>query len=250
MAKVGEGGFSKKIRSSRVISRRVSCSTSVNGQKWVLNEKSSRKAKTTKEISNMKNRNTEFVAVLVVLAFALAPVIQARPDADSGLFSLAPNEALRPTPMPRARPTPAPRPDGDPVALAANEGVSTNSEASSVGPEGSQDVQLPAVTIYSTGDVTRGKTGSFVLRMNPQLLLGGTYVNFSVSGTAVPGVDYVALVSPAYIGSSGYAVLLIKALPDPRGPADRQSYSVEVKLDSGLGYALGQPSSATMWIKP
>jgi hypothetical protein len=249
MAKVGEGGFSKKMRSSRVIPRRVSCSTSVNGQKWVLNEENSRKAKTRKAINNMKNRNTEFVAVLVVLAFALAPVIRARPEPDSGHFSLAANEALRPTPMPRAHPTPAPRPDGDPVARAANEGVSTNSEASSVGPEGSQDVQLPAVTIYSTGDVTRGKTGSFVLRMNPQLL-GGTYVNFSVSGTAVPGVDYVALVSPAYIGPSGYAVLLIKALPDPRGPANRQSYSVEVKLDSGLGYALGQPSSATMWIKP
>jgi len=198
----------------------------------------------------MKNRNTEFVAILVVLAFPLAPVVQAGPEPDSGHFSFAANEALRPTPMPRARPTPAPRPDGDRVTLAANEGVSANSEASSVGPEGSQDVQLPAVTIHSAGDVSRGETGSFVLSMNPQLRLGGTYVNFSVSGTAVPGVDYVALVSPTYIGPSGYAVLLIKALPDPRGPADRQSYSVEVKLDSGPGYMVGQPSFATMWIRP
>jgi hypothetical protein len=86
--------------------------------------------------------------------------------------------------------------------------------------------------------------------MNPQLLLGGTYVNFSVSGTAIPGVDYVALVSPAYIGPSGYGTILVKTLPDPRGPADRQSYSVVVKVDSGLGYAIGQPSSATMWIRP
>jgi len=112
------------------------------------------------------------------------------------------------------------------------------------------DQQLPVVTIYSTGNVNRGKTGSFVLSMNPKLMLGGTYVNFSVSGTAVPGVDYVALVSPASVGPSGYAVLLIKALPDRRAPADRQSYSVEVKLDSGQGYALGQPDSATMWIRP
>ena len=59
---------------------------------------------------------------------------------------------------------------------------------SSTGP---QDVQLPVITIYSAGDVARGKTGSFVLDMNPPVLLGGTYVNFSVSGTAIPGVDYV-----------------------------------------------------------
>jgi len=108
----------------------------------------------------------------------------------------------------------------------------------------------PTITIHSAGNILRGETGSFVLEMKPVPMFGGMYVNFSVSGTAIPGVDYVALVSPAYIGPSGYAVLLIKALPDPRGPADRQSYSVEVKLDSGLGYALGQPSSATMWIKP
>src|SRR5215471_7476364 len=85
--------------------------------------------------------------------------------------------------------------------------------------------QLPIVTINSTGDVTRGQTGSFVLAMKPALAFGGTYVNFSVSGTAIPGVDYVALVSPAYIGHSGYATLLVQTLPDPRGTFDRQAYS-------------------------
>jgi hypothetical protein len=59
---------------------------------------------------------------------------------------------------------------------------------SSASPE---DATLPVVTIHSTGDVTRGKTGSFVLNLNPPLMFGGTYVNFSVSGTAIPGVDYV-----------------------------------------------------------
>jgi hypothetical protein len=117
-------------------------------------------------------------------------------------------------------------------------------------PEGAQDQQMPIVTIHSTGNVTRGKTGSFVLSMNPQLLLGGTYVNFSVSGTAIPGVDYVALVAPAYIGQSGYGTILVQTLPNSRGSADLQSYSVVVTLDPGLGYAVGQPSSATMWIKP
>jgi hypothetical protein len=113
-----------------------------------------------------------------------------------------------------------------------------------------QDVQLPAITIYSTGDVVRGKTGSFVLNMNPPLLLGGTYVNFKVSGTAIPGVDYTALISPGYIGQSGYAVLSVKTLPDPRGSFNAQAYSVVVTLEPGAGYRVGEPSSATIWIKP
>ena len=112
-----------------------------------------------------------------------------------------------------------------------------------------EDQQLPVVTIHSTGDVTRGKTGTFVLNMNP-VLLGGMYVNFAVSGTAIPGVDYVPLVSPAYIGQSGYGVLLVQTLPDPRASAVRQAYSVAVTLEPGLGYVLGQPSSATMMIEP
>jgi hypothetical protein len=117
-------------------------------------------------------------------------------------------------------------------------------------PPTSQDEQRPVITIHSTDNVPRGKTGSFVLDMRPVLMLGGTYVNFSVSGTAVSGVDYVSLVSPAYIGQSGYGAILVQTLPDPRGLANHQSYSVVVTLEPGLGYAVGTPSSATMWIKP
>ena len=103
--------------------------------------------------------------------------------------------------------------------------------------------------IQSTGNVTRGKTGSFVLHMVPGLG-GGTYVNFSVSGTAIPGVDYVPLVSPAYIGPSGYGVIQVHTLPDPRASSIHRSYSVVVTLENGAGYALGAPSSAQMMIKP
>jgi len=113
-----------------------------------------------------------------------------------------------------------------------------------------EDAKLPVVTINSTGDVTRGQTGSFVLAMNPALAFGGTYVNFSVSGTAVPGVDYVALASPAHIGQSGYGTLLVQTLPDPRGTFNRQAYSVVVTLKPGPGYAIGEPSSAKMMIEP
>ena len=115
--------------------------------------------------------------------------------------------------------------------------------------------EFPTVTVHSTGNVTRGKTGSFVLDMRQTTssekgdIPYYPYVNFSVSGTAIPGVDYVAIVSPAYIGS-GYGVILVKTLPNPRGQSSNQAYSVVVTLDAGLGYSVGQPSTATMWIKP
>src|SRR5262245_66172939 len=86
-----------------------------------------------------------------------------------------------------------------------------------------QDEQPPVVTVHSTGDVIRGKTGSFVVDMNPRVMFGGTYVNFSVSGTAIPGVDYLPLVSPAYIGQSGYGVILVQTLPDRRASSIRQA---------------------------
>ena len=110
--------------------------------------------------------------------------------------------------------------------------------------------QAPVISIHSTDNVIRGKIGSFVLDMNPQLMFGGTYVNFSVSGTAIPGVDYRTFVSPAYIGQSGYGVILVQTLPDPRGSANHQAYSIVVTLEPGAGYALGQARSAQMWIKP
>jgi hypothetical protein len=113
-----------------------------------------------------------------------------------------------------------------------------------------QDLQLPVSSIHSAGDVTRGKTGSLVLNMNPPMLPGGGYVNFSVSGTAIPGVDYVPLVSPAYVGPSGYGVLFVQTLPDPRASSSRKAYSVVVTLESAPGYAVAEPKSARMMIKP
>ena len=122
--------------------------------------------------------------------------------------------------------------------------------------------QLPVVSIHSAGDVTRGKTGSFVLDMSQSASSEKAYipyfpyVNFKVSGTAIPGVDYVALVSPAYVGPDGFGVILVKTLPDPRGSFSRQTYSVVVTLEPGVGYTLGPPgatggaTSAEINIKP
>jgi len=81
------------------------------------------------------------------------------------------------------------------------------------------------------------------------VVFGGTYVNFSVSGSAIPGVDYIALVSPAYIGQSGYGVILVQTLPNRRAPA-LQSSSVMVTLEAAPGYQVGEPKSTQMMIKP
>jgi hypothetical protein len=159
----------------------------------------------------MKNQSTVVITIVSALAFALAPVTKAGPKPDGG-------------------PDPVPAPAAATAAIPA---------------------AVPAViTVHNTDNVTRGNTGSFVLDMKPALMFGGTYVNFKVSGTAIPGVDYVLLVSPAYIGKSGYGVIQVKTLPDPRGSSFRQAYSVIVTLAPGPGYAIGAASSATMWIKP
>jgi hypothetical protein len=113
-----------------------------------------------------------------------------------------------------------------------------------------EEDKVPIITIHGTEEaVLRGKTGSFVLSMNP-IMFGERYVNFKVSGTAIPGVDYVPLVSPDDVGKSGYGVILVQTLPDRRGPASRQSYSVVVTLEPGPGYAVGESRSAQMMIKP
>jgi len=116
--------------------------------------------------------------------------------------------------------------------------------------------QLLVATIHSSGDVNRGQTGSFVVDMRQSTssekgyLPYYPYINFSVSGTAIPGIDYIPLASPAQVGPDGYGVILVKTLADPRGSANRQSYSVVVTLETGLGYALGLPTTAKMIIKP
>ena len=107
----------------------------------------------------------------------------------------------------------------------------------------------PVVTIHSIDNVKRGQTGALVLNMKPARV-GGMYVKFSVSGSAVQGADYVALVSPAYIGRSGYAVIKIRTLPDVREVPSHEAFSVVVTLEDGAGYTVGQANSATLWIKP
>jgi hypothetical protein len=179
---------------------------------------------------NMRNQNPVLIAIVFALAFALAPVTQAtRPDGG---------------PLPRSNASNhQPSPGGGPAPAPANERVHL------ADPTSLEDVDLPVVTIHSAGNVLRGKIGSFVVDMKPALMFGGTYVNFSVKGTAIAGVDYVALVSPTYLGQTGYGVISFATLPNPRAGSPNQVYSVVVTLEAGPGYVVGEPKSATIYIK-
>ena len=168
----------------------------------------------------MKNQNIVFIAIAFGLAFALAPVTKAAPN-------------------------PGGIPTGSPPPAAASERAS-----SAYSTDAQDDVQFPVITIHSAGNILRGKTGSFVMDMKPAVMFGATYINFSVSGTAAAGVDYAPLLSPAYIGQSGYGVISLATLPDPRAGSSHQAYSVVVTLKPGLGYFIGEPKSALIWIKP
>ena len=188
----------------------------------------------------MKDQNNKVTAVLFVVALALAPMVQAAIEPQGG------PSGLRAAPTARPRPAALARPDRTPVNLAADDSANNDSTpANSLSARSKQ----PTVTIFSTDNVIRGKTGTFVLHMKNALMLSGTYVNFSVGGTAVNGVDYKLLASPAYISKSGYAVIQIETLANARGSAFQQALSVVITLEKGAGYALGTASSATMWIK-
>jgi hypothetical protein len=138
-------------------------------------------------------------------------------------------------------------------AITHVDGETQESAASVIGPPAQQ---LPVVTIHSaitsaTGStLARGQIGTFVLSATPQILFATTFVNFKVTGTAIPGVDYTQIVSPAFIGQSGFGTILVKTLPDPRAGVIAQPLSVVVTLEPGPGYVVGQPSSAKILIAP
>ena len=177
----------------------------------------------------MKNRNNKVTAVLFVVALALAPMVQAAIEPQGG-----PSVSNRNAPKAKSRPGQLARPH-----RLANTGAGDSLAQSN----------LPVVSVYATDNVTRGKTGTFVLKMKPSQMLGGTYVFFSLSGTAVQGADYKVPVMPAYISQSGYGTIQIETLPDLRDSFSLESYTVVVTLQAGAGYKVGKSSSATMWIK-
>src|SRR5262249_3619391 len=104
----------------------------------------------------MKNQNTICIAIMLAVAFALAPVTWGNPT-----------------------------PQGGPAIEPA---ATQQSSAEVACPLGVNCEQLPVISIHSAGNILRGKTGSFVLATASALPSGGAsgasgmYVNFKVSG--------------------------------------------------------------------
>ena len=130
----------------------------------------------------------------------------------------------------------APSPDGGPTDPVANDWPRPDH---------------PMVTIHSAGNVNRGGTGSFVVTAT----YGPLNVNYTLSGSAVAGVDYVRPPGQGwgfscYVGPSGYGTILIQTLPNRKAGSSLQACDVVATLEPGTAYFLGIPRSATMWIKP
>ena len=149
-----------------------------------------------RKFSNMKNRNTQLTAILFVLAFALAGIVQATPSPDGGPIRPPANEA--------------PYPDG--------------------GPDPQQRLSLSIAPTMSPGgrSIIRPEHDPCTHALNVRQFLRERH--------RYAGVDYVVLDSPAYIGQSGYGVIQVQTLADPRGSSIRQAYSVVITLKDGAGY--------------
>ena len=101
----------------------------------------------------MKNRNNQLTAILFVVAFALASIVQAGPRLDGGPIRPPANEAPYPDGGPiRPLANEAPEPDGGPTHQSSTARAHAHREAN---PEGET---LPAITVHTTDSVKRAKT--------------------------------------------------------------------------------------------
>ena len=96
------------------------------------------------------------------------------------------------------------------VLVSAIPQVRGGNEENSVYATSPQDGELPGCHDPEHWERDPGGTGSFVLHMVPGMLPGGAYVNFSVSGTAIAGVDYVP-----HLLSCVHRTLRLRRNPDP-----------------------------------
>ena len=111
-------------------------------------------------------------------------------------------------------------------------------------------VALSTVTITAT-DLTATEqnvadTATMVISRNGSTA-GDLLVDFTMSGTAANGGDYVVLTPPALIpAGSASASVTITAIANNVAQGDR---TASLTLQTGTGYAVGSPSVATVTIK-
>jgi len=108
----------------------------------------------------------------------------------------------------------------------------------------------PTVTIEAT-DPDASKEGpdlgEFTVRLSTPAPRSGLRVNYSVGGSAVPGEDYRALTGSVFVpGFESSAPIAV----EPMTGAASGETTVVATLQPGVGYEVGQPSSATVTIAP
>ncbi|MFC1748885.1 FG-GAP-like repeat-containing protein [Pseudomonadota bacterium] len=102
------------------------------------------------------------------------------------------------------------------------------------------------ITIASNGSIDESTgTGTFTFSRAGEITAGLT-INYTVSGTATGGDDYVALPGSVTI-PVGSASVDINVVPTTNSVIEPDE-TVIVDIDSGAGYLIGTPSSATVTI--
>jgi hypothetical protein len=125
----------------------------------------------------------------------------------------------------------------------------SNSVGTAISTSATLVVTVPPVVTVQAFDAVASEpganTGAFLVSRTGSTALP-LVVDFSVSGTATPGLDYSSLGNTLVIGSgANSAVLTVTPLNDAeREPAE----TVVLTVASGASYILGAPSSATVTI--
>ena len=98
----------------------------------------------------------------------------------------------------------------------------------------------PVITIAPVGDVTEGANASFTLTSNPPVSNGVT-VNLAIAATGDYGVNPGS--KTAYIPASGSTTYSVGTTDDT---FDELDGTVKATINTGRGYRVGAPSSATV----
>ena len=110
------------------------------------------------------------------------------------------------------------------------------------------DIFIPGVTVTAT-DATAseagGDTATFTITRNDTA--SAATVNYTVGGTATPGVDYLAL-GGTILFAAGQESTTVMIVPIDDDVYERAAETVVLTLVAGEGYTVGAPLSATVTI--
>jgi kumamolisin len=114
----------------------------------------------------------------------------------------------------------------------------------------------PTITVVATqpSAMVFGPTPGQFTVTRTGITMNGFTVNYSMSGTAVPGTDYTALPGAVTIpAGSSSAVIAVNPLSGPSSPPGSPTpptVTAQLTLSPSAAYAVGSPSTATVSIQP